>query len=197
MTVLLALMSCQQNKPNDTQISESVDGQALNLNDDLKGKFKFGHVETFTPGAFKNDSLVLIDSLFHNQIISQIEGFGFPYSDNSKNYFISKQNDISGLSALTISLYWGVCYDGITLLILDKQSKLMNSIPLTEWYSSCDYTTNTETTFTSDNTFTQRKKIMEHGGDTDLVTELEFKGLINASGQVDTLDVLTNRKYED
>lgn len=201
---LTGFIACQPNRQSDQNTDLNKDSLSTHAIDRQKGyfdnldeKFKYGHIGHFTTGIFKNDTLTLIDSIFHHEIISKIEGYTFPYSDKPKNYFVSKQNDINGLTALVISLYWGVCYEGLTLLILDKEKKLLNNIPLTEWYSSCDLIFDTETKFVNDSTFVQHVITTVPGEDTDLIHEIKYEGQIKHSGQVDTLKILVNKEYEE
>ena len=195
---LLGLSSCHQETKTDNKIKTKISIHNPKVDDNLnyRNHYKYGHVVKWTPEIFKQDSLTLIDSVFHNKIINQIEGYNWPYADKPKNYFISKQHDINGLTALTVSLYWGVCYNGISLLILDKNEKLLNTIQLTEWYSSCDLITNTETEFLNDSTFRMHYKTIE-SGETSLFNDIEYIGKINSFGQVDTLKILFEKTYEE
>ena len=92
--LLLAIIACNPNNSknkigfkNEAEIyktsSSKIDFPYSQLD-----KFKYAHIKKFFPGIFKNDSLPLIDSIFHFKIISQIDGFSFPYSDKPKNLLI-------------------------------------------------------------------------------------------------------------
>ena len=138
-----------------------------------------------------------IDSLFHHQVLSQIQGYPSAFSNTRTNYFISKQHNISGPTALTISLYWDLCYEGIFLLILDNENKLLNSIDLTEWNSGCESPSTTDTYFLTDSTFVQHVTRTEPGEETDLITEIEFRGHITSAGELDTLDLVQHEHYTE
>ncbi|MEL7533857.1 MAG: hypothetical protein AAFN10_21260 [Bacteroidota bacterium] len=119
--------------------------------------YSFGHTDDFYPGIFAEDSLVKIDSIFHRDILSQINGYSFPYTDAPNNYYLSKQRSVAELEIVSVSLYWGVCYEGVRLLILDQDQKLIQDFALTEWYSSCDMEIETTTTFESDSIINQNQ----------------------------------------
>lgn len=103
---------------------------------------------------------------------------------------------MNGLTALTVSLYWDLCHNGVSLLLLDRNDKLLNCIELTEWYSSCDLVSNTETEFLNDSTFKMHCKTTEIG-ETNSVHDFEYIGKINSAGRIDTLKINVNRNYEE
>lgn len=159
-------------------------------------KFRFKNMKFFSPSAIDKSDAVKIDSIFHQTILSQIDAYNLSYSQENNNYFISVQDKIYDFNCVIVSLYYGVCYEGVFLLLIDNNSVLKNYFPVTEIYSSCDYTTETITEFMTNNTFKMSKTTTEPGLQ-DLITELEFIGKINPSGKTDTIKILRSIQYEN
>ncbi|NOZ35743.1 MAG: hypothetical protein GXO80_10655 [Chlorobi bacterium] len=182
---------------NDLHVENDKIENTLDNNTLESIRFKYENVRLFEPDKFKNEKLTLIDSLFYKKYISQIEGYSLPYNEDRKNYFISKQRDINDLKAITVSLNWGVCFEDICLLVIDKkEEKLINCISLTEWKSSCDLITETRTEFLTNNVFIMKKNITEVGEENS-THKLKYKGLINNFGQIDTLEIFYNEQIDE
>ncbi|MEO0895648.1 MAG: hypothetical protein AAFY71_04590 [Bacteroidota bacterium] len=157
--------------------------------------FSYGHTQEFYEGIFKGEKLNKIDSTFHQDILTQIDGYESSlYPQGDHNFYLSRQDSIGPLSLITVSLYWDVCYEGVELLIIDKDS-LVNAISLTEWYSSCDIPNETYTIFESDSVFVRDQKLMEIGPDSADVRQLSHRILIRTNGQFDTLQTLIDTSY--
>ncbi|MBK3519976.1 hypothetical protein [Carboxylicivirga marina] len=179
-----------EDKKQKLNVSNSI------INPDTSSNFRYNHLTTFEFGYHKSMHLKKIDEVYFNNILKQIDGFSYNYESTLPNYYISQQNSIHGLRMETIALFWDLCYEGIELLIIDKNGKLLNTISLTEWKSTCESSSNTTTEFVNDSTFIQHIEIMEPGGESNFFTELKYKGLINHKGQLDTLEILINKEYE-
>ena len=164
----------------------------------LNDQFKYGHIKTFSPNSYKSQDLKLIDSTYFVNIIKQIESFRHNiYEPQIGHRFISKQNNIGKFRAETVSLYWDLCYEGIELLIIDQNDKLVNNLSLTEWRSTCEVSSNTSTEFLNDSVFIMHTEIMEPGVDFNYFTELKYKALVNQSGQLDTLEIILDKEYKE
>lgn len=199
ITALLALTQCSNNRtPVSDAATSTQDSIVVHQGEHcLLDSSNFKHLELslFSAESLDKSGLKKIDSSFHRKILTQIVGFNFDYHPSNENYFVSIQNDIHEFKCVVVSLNYGVCYDGVFLLLIDSTGKVVNYFPLTEFYSSCDLSTETTTEFESSSKF-RMKKVTTEAGFTDYITELEFVGEINRKGRVDTLEVLRYEEYE-
>ncbi|NVK73283.1 MAG: hypothetical protein HWE24_07375 [Oceanospirillaceae bacterium] len=198
ITTLLALTQCSNNTPESETVSASHDADSDHTVEPGfldSSNFRHRGLTVFSSESLDKSGLVKIDSSFHQRILSQIEGFNFDYHSSNENYFVSIQNDIHDFKCVVVSLNYGVCYDGVFLLLIDTQGTVVNYFLVTEFYSSCDLSTETTTEFKSNTEFRMNKMTTE-AGFTDYITELEFIGEINREGQIDTLEVLRYHEYE-
>nr|WP_321412289.1 hypothetical protein [uncultured Carboxylicivirga sp.] len=218
MVILLIFISCISKRENENstkspkeisaEITKDSVKQNLNeekqeikesysiINPDTSSNFRYSHLKTFKYGSYKSKYLKKIDKTYFNNILKQIDGNSYNYDSRLPNFYISKQNSIYDLRLETISLFWDLCYEGIELLIIDRNGKLLNTISLTEWKSTCESTTNTTTTFVSDSVFIQEVNGFSPGGETDFYSEYKYKAVIKESGQIDTLKVFYKKEYE-
>ncbi|KAB2807340.1 hypothetical protein [Phaeocystidibacter luteus] len=196
---LVALTQCSNNRtPVSGAATSTQDSTVVHQGEHWfldSSNFKYHELSLFSTESLDKSGLKKIDRSFHQKILTQIEGFNFDYHPSNENYFMSIQNDIHDFKCVVVSLNYGVCYDGVFLLLIDSTGKVVNYFPLTEFYSSCDLSTETTTEFESSSKF-RMKKVTTEAGFTDYITELEFVGEIDVEGQIDTLEVLRNEEYE-
>jgi len=191
-SIVQEIKTQEKSKVEATKIINKEETQFFNE------QFKYGHIKSFTPNSYKSNDLKLIDSTYFVDIIKQIESFSYNiYEPEIGHRFISKQHDIGKFRAETVSLNWGLCYEAIELLIIDQNDSLVNHLSLTEWRSTCESSSNTTTKFLNDSTFIKYIRSMEPGVDVNYFTELKYKALINHHGQLDTLEILLNKEYEE
>ena len=172
--------------------SEKKDAETYKIEET---NFRYDHIRKFTPEIHKGDSLIPIDSIFYQKVLSQIENFQL---SGQGNYYLSKQHAIHGLQAVTVVLEWDICSQLVFLLILDDANKLLNYLYLTEWEGGCESTTKTKTVFLTDSTFrVEMKKTDNAGGEIDYIHEFQYEGLITTKAQVDTLKILLDKEYDE
>lgn len=199
IAALISLTQCTNSSINEEQSkltslnnSMEVDGSHTFID---TSQFKYKNLSQISSKHIEKQGLSKIDSTFHNQIISQIDGYNLAFDESNENYFISIQQDIYNYNCILVSLYYGVCFDGVFLLLIDDDKELVNCVPVTELYSSCDLITSTYTKFLTNTRFKMFQKTIEPGF-YDYITELIYIGEFNQQGKIDTIEVLLNEEYE-
>ncbi len=200
LAALIAHTQCVNSNMEDEKHSDNRHDSSVLRDDNQEfidpSNFKLQELTLITAESIDKSSLVKVDSSFHCRILTQIDGYNLACNESNENYFVSIQKNIFEYKCLIISLYYGVCYDGVFLLLIDKNDNLINYFPVTEFHSSCDMATETTTEFISDRKFKMTQRTIEPGNK-NYITELEFIGVINQQGGIDTLDIVLNKEYEE